>query len=77
MDFKEATDELFARVDHAELATALGVSVPLIRQARLKADAAAHRTPPKDWPEAVIRMSERRIMHYRKLIERVRSAAED
>lgn len=74
MDFREATDELFARVDHAELASALGVSVPLIRQARLKDDAAAHRTPPKDWPEAVIQMSEKRIMRYRKLIQRVQAS---
>ena len=31
MDFKEATDELFARIDHAELAEALGVSIATVR----------------------------------------------
>ena len=72
MDFKEATDGLFARVDQGELAKKLGVSVATIRQARLRADAAAHRTPPEKWPDAVVRLAEGRIAHYRKLIERVK-----
>ncbi len=77
MNFKEATDDLFARVDHAEFASALGVSVPLVRQARLKGDAASHRTPPKHWHEAVIRMSEKRIMHYCNLIQRVQASLKE
>ncbi|HUB45891.1 MAG TPA: hypothetical protein VMB73_12965 [Acetobacteraceae bacterium] len=72
MDFKEATDSLFAGVDHQELAERLGVSVASIRQARLRPDAKAHRSPPPHWPEAVIRMSEAQIMRYRGLIEAVR-----
>ena len=73
MDFREATDELFERVDHAELAKALRVSVASIRQARLDANARAHRTPPAEWEDAVIRLAEDRLTHYRRLIERVRS----
>ncbi len=72
MDFKAATDGLFARVDHEALAKRLGVSVAKIRQARLRPEAGAHRAPPNNWPEAVIRMAESQIMHYRKLIEDVR-----
>lgn len=68
MDFREATDGLFARVDHEELAKALGVSVASIRQARLRDDARAHRQPPGEWQYAVIRLAEDRVGHYRRLI---------
>jgi hypothetical protein len=73
MNFREATDELFERVDHAALAKALGVSIASIRQARLDATARAHRTPPTEWEDAVIQLAEDRLTHYRRLIERVRS----
>jgi hypothetical protein len=73
MDFREATDGLFSRVDHEDLAKALGVSVASIRQARLKSDANAHRAPPEDWRHAVIRLAEERVWHYRRLIEALRN----
>jgi hypothetical protein len=72
MDFKKATDTLFARVDHQDLAERLGVSVATIRQARLQPKANAHRTAPEKWRDAVIRIAEVQIMRYRKLIEDVR-----
>jgi DNA-binding GntR family transcriptional regulator len=72
MDFKEATDGLFDRISHEELAKALGVSVALIRQARLPQAAKARREPPKGWEGAVIRLAETRVWHYRKLIDQVR-----
>lgn len=72
MGFKEATDGLFARVDHEDLAERLGVSVAKIRQARLRPEAVAHRPAPNNWPDAVIRMAEKQIIHYRTLIEGVR-----
>jgi|tagenome__1003787_1003787.scaffolds.fasta_scaffold20653457_2 hypothetical protein len=74
MDFREATDGLFDRVDHDDLAKALGVSIAAIRQARLRPEAAAHRQPPEDWENAVIRLAEERVWHYRKLIESVRQS---
>lgn len=77
MTFKEATDGLFAKIDHEDLAKRLGVSVAKIRQARLRPEAEAHRPPPHEWREAVIRMAEAQIMHYRKLIERVRAEMRD
>lgn len=72
MDFKAATDGLFDRIDHSELAEALGVSVASIRQARLSPQANAYREPPKQWEEAIIRLAEKRVWHYRKLIEQIR-----
>ena len=72
MNFREATDGLFARIDQAEFAKRLGVSVATIRQARMRSDARAHRTPPENWPDAVVGLAEAQIAHYRKLIESVR-----
>ena len=72
MDFKEATDGLFDRISHENLAEALGVSVASIRQARLPETAKAYRQPPTGWQDQIIRLSERRIMHYRQLIDRIR-----
>jgi hypothetical protein len=72
MDFKKATDGLFDRIDHKELADALGVSVASIRQARLNPKAKAYREPPRNWEHAVLRLADRQVRRYRRLIERVR-----
>ena len=74
MTFKKATDRLFSRVDHEDLAKALGVSIASIRQARLSPDALAHRSPPPDWETAVLRLAEERVLHFRKLIEEIRGS---
>lgn len=60
MDFKKATDELQAVPTHQEIAEALGVSVPTVRQARLDARAKARRTPPEGWETVVARLAEAR-----------------
>lgn len=73
MDFKTATDLLFGRVSHGDLARGLGVSVALIRQARLRDKAHSYREPPPGWREVVIRIAEQRIMQYRALIEALRN----
>jgi hypothetical protein len=72
MNFKTATDGLFDRIDHAELADALGVSVATIRQARLSPDANAFRQPPERWQAAVIRLAEQRAAHYKRLANTLR-----
>jgi hypothetical protein len=72
MDFREATDGLCAKIDHDDIAKALGVSVQTIRQARLAGKAKAHREPPREWRDTVIRLAEERVWHYRKLIEEIR-----
>lgn len=71
MDFRKATDDLFSPVSHADLAKALGVSVPLVRQARLDEKAKAHRTAPEGWEKAIIRIAEKRIRQYESLIRRL------
>jgi hypothetical protein len=75
MNFKDATDGLLDRISHEELAEALGVSVASIRQARLPERARAFRAPPKSWEDTLIRMAERRVMHYRQLIDQIRREA--
>jgi hypothetical protein len=75
MTFKKATDRLFSRIDHEDLAKALKVSVASIRQARLSPDALAHRSPPPDWENAVLRLAEERVWHFRKLIEEIRGSS--
>jgi hypothetical protein len=75
MDFREATDGLFARVDHETLAKVLGVSVAAIRQARLRDGAHAYRAPPNEWVQAVIRLAEDRAAHYAGLVDRLRREA--
>ena len=77
MDFKKATDALFEPVGHADLARALGVSVALIRQARLNAEAAAHRSPPEGWEKAVADLAEKRAAHYRRLIKMVHTQEQE
>jgi hypothetical protein len=75
MTFKKATDRLFSRVDHEDLAKALEMSVASIRQARLRPDTLAHRSPPPDWETAVLRLAEERVLHFRKLIEELRGSS--
>lgn len=72
MNFKEASDKLFDCVNHETLAKSLGVSVASVRQARLKENAQAHREAPKEWQNAVIRLAEERVGHFRRLIEELR-----
>lgn len=71
MDFKAATDALFSRITHEDLAAELGVSVPTIRQARLDDVAQAHRNPPGGWEKAAKRLAERQMRLYRGLVEKL------
>lgn len=67
MEFKKATDALFDRVSHEDLAKALGVSVASIRQARLDENALARRSPPKGWERHLKRLAEQKAEHFRRL----------
>jgi len=77
MDFRKATDELCARIDHDDIAEALGVSIQTVRQARMAANVPAHRSPPDQWEKALIRLAEKRLSHYRKLIDRLNAQPVD
>jgi hypothetical protein len=68
MNFKEATDGLFDRISHEELAEALGGSVASIRQARLGPQARARRQPPSGWEAAVLRLAQKRLAHYQRIV---------
>jgi hypothetical protein len=72
MDFKNATDDLFSRIDHEDLAKALGVSVASIRQARLSHDAKGRRGAPRDWESAVARLAERQAFRLKELANALR-----
>ena len=73
MNFKKATDELFATISHDDLARALGVSVATIRQARLAQEAKASRSPPPGWEKAALKLAEARAKHYERLVGRLRA----
>lgn len=76
MNFKEATDLLFSQIDHGSLAEKLSVSIASIRQARLKPDSHAHRAPPREWEDAVVKLAEQQIDRYRKLADVLRKDKE-
>jgi hypothetical protein len=71
---KDAIDAVCSPLGHEDVAKSLGVSAQTVRQARLSPTAKAVRAPPSGWESAIIRLAERRMMHYRTLIERLRSA---
>lgn len=72
MDFRKATDELFAGLSHEDLARVLDVSIATVRQARLQPTARAHRSPPEGWESAVAKLAETQIRHYKRLVEELR-----
>lgn len=76
MNFKEATDRLFDRISHEELADALGVSVASIRQTRLREDARAYRAPPQGWEEAALRLADKQRVHFERLAGAIRRSLE-
>ncbi len=73
MNFREAVDAVCATLSHEDVAEALGASIQTVRQARMKPDSSAFRAPPKDWRHGIIRLAERRVMYYRKLVEQLRA----
>jgi hypothetical protein len=75
MDFREATDGLCGKVDHEDVARALGVSLQTIRQARLQPETRSHRSPPPGWRDAVIRLAEEKVSHYRRLIQELQATS--
>jgi hypothetical protein len=75
MDFKSATDDLFARVTHDDLAAALGVSIPAIRQARIDHNSMAYRNPPDGWEGAVRSLAEKQMRHYGRLLSQLEKSS--
>ena len=74
LDFKAAFDAL--GVGQEAFAVAMGVSVATIRQARVRADSPAHRSPPARWQQAVRVIAEERAAHYLRLADQMRAQLE-
>jgi hypothetical protein len=66
----EAGQSIRTYLNHQDVAKALGVSVQTVT--RLKEDSDGFRAPPRNWKRAVIRLAEARVLHYRKLIEKLK-----
>ena len=73
INFRKATDELFEVVTHEELAKELGCSVATIRQARRAEGTAAHRSPPKGWERAVLKLAEQKHEHFKRMVAKLRA----
>jgi hypothetical protein len=76
MNFREAVDAVCDSLDHEDVAKALGVSLQTVRQARLNEDSSAFRAPPKEWQHTIIRLAERRVWHFRQLIDHLRKSGD-
>lgn len=72
VNFREATDALLAGVGKEELAKAMGKSVALIDQARLRDGAKARRNPPPDWEKIAARLAEQHAARLTRLATRLR-----
>ena len=72
MDFKAATDILFSRIRPEDLATEIGCSLQMIRQARMgEGTGGGRRLPPPGWEQAVKNLAERHVIDMRSLAKSV------
>jgi hypothetical protein len=71
MNFKDATDRLSVCISHADIAEAAGVSVQLIRQARVDPSSPSYRKPPEDWQRVVARLARQRAKELKALADDV------
>jgi len=71
MDFKAATDALFARTGVEELAGELGCSPQSIKQARMAGDGTGHRSPPPGWEAATARLARQKAAQLQKLADKL------
>lgn len=72
MDFTEATDRLIKGVSLADLASELGASYGLIRQARMDVASPSYRKPPEGWQQAVAKLAEQRaseLLNLKRILE--------
>ena len=67
MNFRKATDALLASVTLDDLATAMGISVQALRQARADEGSTAYRSPPPNWEKGVLSLAKRRARHFQAL----------
>lgn len=70
--FRESTDELLNGITDSDLAQALGCSVALVRQARLREGAKARRTPPVGWESVCAKLADQKAARLTKLAAKLR-----
>ena len=71
IDFKTATDSLFAKIGAEDLADAMKCSEQSIKQARMGGDTQGRRAPPLGWEAAVLRLAKQRAAHFQRLADRL------
>jgi hypothetical protein len=71
IDFKAATDALFAKTGAEELAAELGCNPQSIKQARMEPNKPGHRTPPPGWEVAAARLARQKATQLQKLADRL------
>ena len=69
MNFVEASDALTGCPTHEHIATAAGVSVQTVRQARLATDHPNNRPPPQGWQKAIAKLARERAGELVRLAE--------
>jgi hypothetical protein len=75
MDFREAIDQLGDRITHEQVAAALGVSVPSVRQYRLSPSAKAFRSAPAGWQKVFAGLARARVAELAALADRLEREA--
>lgn len=71
MNFRKATDELLASVTLEDLASAMGVHVQAVRQARAQECSAGFRRPPAGWEKAAAKLARRQAERLERLAGRL------
>jgi hypothetical protein len=71
IDFKAATDTLFAKTGAEELAGELGCSLQAIKQARMDGEGRGYRSPPPGWEAAAARLARQKAAQLQKLADRL------
>ena len=69
MDFREGSSRLTERVTLADIASETGMSHQSILQARLDPAKDGHRSPPTNWPAAIVKLARERAAELLKLAE--------
>lgn len=60
VEYKEATDLLFARITATDVAEELGISHNAVVRARLNSSTRDYRPPPKGWQRVVAKLANQR-----------------
>ena len=69
MDFREGSSRLTERVTLEDIASETGMSHQSILQARLDPSKDGHRSPPTNWPAAIVKLARERAAALLKLAE--------